>query len=231
MKDFTLKSAIKYFFNLSHGSAGKRTIHSLLNQKGFTASLHKISRLMKEMKLFSRQAKKKHDYPKSKGSLNLSCNNILARDFKPTAPNKSWVSDITYIPINKKWGYLSLVIDLFKRKAIGIAVSNKPDTTLVLDSLNMAYKLRKPDKNIIFHTDQGSQYKSFDVINYLTKFNFLQSMSRKGNCHDNAVIERAFRSLKQEWIPKEGYSTIEEARSSIMEYFLVYYNQIRPHHL
>ena len=155
--------------------------------------------------------------------------NILNRQFKPTQPNHVWSSDITYIWTGKRWAYLAVVLDLYARRVIGWSMSAQANQHLVLKALDKAWHRRGKPTGIIFHSDQGSQYKGLLVKQRLKCYAMQQSMSRKGNCWDNTPTERLFRSLKTEWIPKVGYHSIEEAKLDVSLYLMEYYNQIRPH--
>lgn len=134
-----------------------------------------------------------------------------------------------YVWAGTCWAYLAVVLDLFSRKPIGWALSLSPDSDLTSKALTMAYESRGRPKKVMFHSDQGCQYTSKKFRQKLWLYKIKQSMSRRGNCWDNAPMERFFRSLKTEWIPKQGYACIDEAQKSITDYIIGYYNQIRPH--
>ena len=125
---------------------------------------------------------------------------------------------------------MAVVLDLFSRKAVGWAMSLSADTELTVSALEMAFESRGKPKNLIFHSDQGSQYTSFKYRQRLWKYQITQSMSRRGNCWDNAPMERFFRSLKTEWIPTPGYKSFTEAKQDVTDYIIGYYSQVRPHH-
>jgi transposase InsO family protein len=155
--------------------------------------------------------------------------NLLNRQFKVDKPNTVWVGDITYIWTNEGWFYLATVIDLFSRKIVGWSMADNMKTQLVNDALQMAIWQRKPPKNLIWHTDRGSQYASKAHRALLKTHKIQQSMSRKGDCWDNAVAESFFHTLKTELVYHERYKTREQARSSIFEYVEVFYNRKRRH--
>lgn len=136
--------------------------------------------------------------------------NRLNRAFQPTAPNQVWCGDITYVRMAGQWAYLAVVLDLYARRVVGWSLSTTPDTALVAQALRRAIESRCPKPGLLFHSDQGVQYRSADYRDQLRQRQMRQSMSRKGNCWDNAPMERVFRSLKTEWIPTEGYQTLQE---------------------
>ncbi len=155
--------------------------------------------------------------------------NVLDRGFTVASPNKVWCSDITYVWAEGRWQYLAAVIDLCARRVVGWAFSSKPDADLVIKALDMAYEQRGRPKNVLFHGDQGSQYGSRSFRQRLWRYRFTQSMSRRGNCHDNAPMERLFRSLKTEWIPAAGYMSAAQAQRDISRFLMERYNWRRPH--
>ena len=155
--------------------------------------------------------------------------NILNREFYTSNPDEKYVGDITYIPTNEGWLYLATVIDLYSRKIVGWSMDDNMKTSLVNDALNMAIKNRKPSQGLIWHTDRGSQYASYSHKDLLEKNGIVQSMSRKGNCWDNAVAESFFHTLKTELVYHEIYETKAQANQSIFEYIEVFYNRQRMH--
>lgn len=154
--------------------------------------------------------------------------NQLNRAFQPTAPNRVWCGDITSIRVAGQWAYLAVVLDLYARRVVGWQVSATPDTTLVTQALSRAVETRRPEKGLLFHSDQGVQYRSRRYQQYLRRQQISPSMSRKGNCWDNAPMERLFRSLKTEWIPRPGYRSLQETRQDVGEYLMGYYNRGQP---
>lgn len=221
------RAVMRSLFKASNNSAGSRTLVTQLATAGLKLGRYKVSRLMKEAGLVSNQPGK-HKY-KVATSERLDIPNILNREFNVQAPNKVWCGDITYIWTGKRWAYLAVVIDLYSRKVIGWAMSATPDSALTLKALNMAYALRGNPKGVMFHSDQGCQYSSINYRQQLWRYQMVQSMSRRGNCWDNAPMERVFRSLKTEWVPKHGYRDMDEAIKEISYYLMCYYNQQRPH--
>ena len=155
--------------------------------------------------------------------------NTLNRNFSPTKPNQVWCGDVTYIWTGQCWGYLAVVMDLFSRKPVGWAISHSPDTALTVKALTMAYESRGRPQGVMFHSDQGCHYTSQRFREILLRYRIEQSMSRRGNCWDNSPMERFFRSLKTEWVPKSGYRSLTEASFLINRYIIGYYSQVRPH--
>ena len=155
--------------------------------------------------------------------------NTLNREFEVSGPNRVWCGDITYIWAGSRWCYLAVVINLYTRRVVGWALSESPDAELTAKALDMAYQQRGRPMGVLFHSDQGSQYASRKFRQRLWRYRIAQSMSRRGNCWDNAPMERLFRSLKTEWVPQNGYKAIADAKRDISYYLMDYYNWQRPH--
>ncbi len=155
--------------------------------------------------------------------------NRLARQFNVENPNQVWCGDITYIWTGSGWSYLAVVLDLYRRRVVGWAMSSRPDTELVIQALDHAWEQRGRPEQVMFHSDQGCQYASRTFRQRLWRYRMTQSMSRRGNCWDNAPMERLFRSLKTEWVPDFGYQGLAAAKRDIGSYLMDYYNQERPH--
>jgi len=155
--------------------------------------------------------------------------NLLERNFQVDRPNTVWCSDITYLWTMEGWLYLATVIDLFSRKVVGWAMSNRIKASLATDALTMAYWRRKPEKGLIHHSDRGSQYASGDYQNLLGSYGMICSMSRKGDCWDNAVAESFFHSMKTEWTAGMLYRNRSDARSDVIHYIEMFYNSNRLH--
>ncbi|MBU2991565.1 IS3 family transposase [Psychrosphaera sp. B3R10] len=214
---------------LSGGSAGARTISEIITQdeSDVTLSRYRATNLMKKLNLVSCQLPQ-HAYKKGSKE-HVAIPNLLERQFDVTAPNQVWCGDVTYIWTGNRWAYLAVVIDLFARKPVGWAMSHSPDSDLTVKALTMAYELRGRPENVMYHSDQGSHYTSRKFRQRLWRYQITQSMSRRGNCWDNAPMERFFRSLKTEWIPTVGYRSFNEAKIDITKYIIGYYSQVRPH--
>lgn len=155
--------------------------------------------------------------------------NLLNRQFSVATPNQAWVADITAIWTLEGWLYLAAVLDLHDRQLVGWAMADHIRTQLVLDALEMAVGRRRPEKGLIHHSDRGSQYASYDYRSTLDRHGFQVSMSRKGNCWDNAVMERFFGSLKSEWLAGQRYYSRQAARRDVIEYIEMEYNSSRLH--
>lgn len=182
---------------------------------------------MAQMGLISRQIKS-HKYRRCE-KFHKVHGNILDRQFAPTAPNQVWTGDVTYIRIKGGWCYLAIVMDLYARRIVGFALSDSPNTQLTTSALKMAYHIRLEPKGVLFHSDQGSHYTSEEYAKCVAKCNGMSHSIRRGNCWDNAPTERFFRSFKTEWMPKNGYDNIDEARQAVNDYIWVYYQSVRPH--
>lgn len=218
---------VKAIFAESNGSAGARTISTIATQREVPLSRYRASRIMKACQLHSRQ-QPKHRYRKEKQE-HAAIPNHLNREFNVMEPNKIWCGDVTYIWVGKRWAYLAIVMDLFSRKPIGWALSFSPDSGLTGDALAMAFESRGKPKGVMFHSDQGCHYTSRKFRQQLWRYQIKQSMSRRGNCWDNAPMERFFRSLKTEWVPSTGYDSFAQAKHKIIDYIIGYYSQVRPH--
>jgi putative transposase len=222
-----LLSEVRSAHKDSNGSAGARTVATIVTNRGTPLSRYRAGRMMKELELVSCQLPS-HRYRKAKQE-HIAVANTLDRQFAVDQPNKVWCGDVTYIWSGRRWAYLAVVLDLFARKPIGWALSLSPDSTLTCQALTMAFESRGKPKGVMFHSDQGSHYTSRKFRQQLWRYQIEQSMSRRGNCWDNAPMERFFRSLKTEWVPSLGYRNFTEAQQSITEYIVGYYSQTRPH--
>lgn len=218
----------------SRGSAGARNIAQLVTaHTGIKLTRHRAGKLMKSMGLRSCQLKA-HHYRQAENAHHLH-DNILDRDFAPDAPNQVWTSDVTYIRIlggftKQRFLYLAIVLDLYARQVVGFAVSDSPDSALTSKALRMAYTIRLQPKDVLLHTDQGCHYTSKAFADEIAQCQGMKhSMSRRGNCWDNAPTERFFRSFKTEWMPRNGYVDLAQAEHDIADYILGYYSHLRPH--
>lgn len=227
VKRTMLRIQVNELFTLSRRSAGSRTIVDMLQDREVYIGRFKVRRLMKELGLTSKQPGS-HTY-KAATVERPDIPNRLERKFDVGTPNSVWCGDITYIWAGNRWHYLAVVIDLYTRRIVGWSMSAKPDAELVVNALDMAYEQRGRPQKVMFHTDQGSQYGSRKFRQRLWRYRMKQSMSRRGNCWDNAPMERVFRSLKSEWIPATGYNSLQEAKRDISRYLMDYYNWQRPH--
>ena len=222
-----LRSRVNELFSQSRSATGSRSIMFMMREDGIEIGRFKVRKLMSEMKLVSKQPGS-HAYKKATVE-RPDIPNVLDREFTVEKPNKVWCGDITYIWAQGRWHYVAVVIDLFARRVVGWAFSSKPDADLVIKALDMAYEQRGRPQNVLFHSDQGSQYGSRSFRQRLWRYRFTQSMSRRGNCYDNAPMERLFRSLKTEWIPTVGYMSASLAQQDIGRFLMQRYNWQRPH--
>ncbi|MFO6284682.1 IS3 family transposase [Pseudomonas aeruginosa] len=222
-----LRSQVNQLFSQSRGSAGSRSILGMLREEGVTIGRFRVRRLMRELGLVSKQPGS-HAYKQATVE-RPDIPNRLNRKFATEHPNQVWCGDITYVWAQGRWHYLAAVLDLHTRRVIGWAFSAKPDAELVTKALDMAYEQRGRPQQVLFHSDQGSQYASRLFRQRLWRYRMQQSMSRRGNCWDNSPMERLFRSLKSEWVPSTGYLTAQEAQRDISHYLMHRYNWIRPH--
>ncbi|WP_239424698.1 IS3 family transposase [Pseudomonas aeruginosa] len=222
-----LRSQVNQLFSQSRGSAGSRSILGMLREEGVTIGRFRVRRLMRELGLVSKQPGS-HAYKQATVE-RPDIPNRLNREFATEHPNQVWCGDITYVWAQGCWHYLAAVLDLHTRRVIGWAFSAKPDAELVIKALDMAYEQRGKPQQVLFHSDQGSQYASRLFRQRLWRYRMQQSMSRRGNCWDNSPMERLFRSLKSEWVPSTGYLTAQEAQRDISHYLMHRYNWIRPH--
>jgi len=228
--DEKLNELIEIIFMQSRQTYGTRRIKDkLLHRYGFIVSRRRIKNIMKDLNL-SVKMKRRFRVNTTDSNHNLPIEpNLLNRDFYASAPDEKYVGDITYIPTNEGWLYLATVIDLYSRKIVGWSMSDTMKTSLVNDALKMAIANRNPFKGLIWHTDRGSQYASYEHKDLLKKYGIVQSMSRRGNCWDNAVAESFFHSLKTELIYREIFKTRAQANQAIFEYIEVFYNRQRMH--
>lgn len=227
LEGMVFRSRVNELFTQSRGSAGSRSIMTMMREDGISIGRFKVRRLMQEQGLISKQPGS-HVY-KQVTVERPDIPNRLNRTFDVPEPNQVWCGDITYIWAQGRWHYLAAVLDLYTRRVVGWAFSNKPDAALVIKALEMAYEQRGRPQGVLFHSDQGGQYASRLFRQRLWRYRMQQSMSRRGNCWDNAPMERLFRSLKTEWIPSNGYTTTQEAQRDISHYLMHRYNWLRPH--
>ena len=223
-----LEKQIRKLFNHYKKRAGSPTITAVLRKKGVAVSSKTVSRLMKKMGLKSITVRKVTATTNSKHNLPVY-ENVLNRQFKVLAPNKAWVTDITYIQTGEGWLYLASVMDLFSRKIVGFAMGARMTRELVLDALEKAYKRRKPDPGLVHHSDRGSQYASNEYREKLQTYKMIGSMSRKGNCYDNACIESFHSTLKKELVYQTKFKTRKQAMSELYAYIEFDYNRLRAH--
>ena len=227
-QDKELVKMIKPIFEAGRKTYGSRRIKTQLAKAGKTVSRCRIARLMREENLRCKTKRKFKATTDSKHNKPVAPN-LLARKFEVNEANRYWVGDITYIPTDEGWLYLATVIDLYSRKIVGWSMSNNMKAELVNKALLMAIWQRKPARDLMWHTDRGSQYASDSHMSIIKQHHIIQSMSRTGNCWDNAVAESFFHTLKTELTHQCKFKTREEAKHVIFEYIEVFYNRIRIH--
>lgn len=224
--------AIKKSFTRSKKTYGSPRVFDDLVEWGIKVSENTVAKYMKELGLDARHKKKfrvlttdsNHRYPIAPRLFKTECKETL-----PTKPGEVLAGDITYLRLGKKFIYLAVVIDLFTREVVGWSMSWTLETKVILKAMDMAMRKVGSDAEIIFHSDRGSQYASEAYRNFLKNKNIKPSMSRRGNCYDNAYVESWFSSLKKEWIYRRPYNTAAELRTLVFEYIETWYNKRRKH--
>jgi putative transposase len=227
-----IQTAVRQVHAESHGIYGSHKIAQTLAQSHELerACRNTVAAAMREMGLKSRVSKTFTPTTTKADPTKQPAPNTLDRDFTAQAPNRKWVTDITYLPTTQGWVYLAVVIDLFSRKAIGWAMSASLATELVSEALRHAIESRRPDgRQLLHHSDRGCQYTSEAYQRILKALGIECSMSRTGNCYDNAAMERFFWSLKHEWTNHNQFHDLEDARLSVFKYIETFYNPVRLH--
>jgi putative transposase len=199
-----------------------------VRDRGFPASKARVERLMRENGIRARHKRRYKATTDSKHTLPVAPN-LLDRQFTPAAPNQAWGADLTYVWTEEGWLYLAVVLDLFNREIVGWSIKPRMTADIVIDALTMAWFRRRPKAGLIHHSDRGSQYASQVFQGKLTDYGMVCSMSRKGNCWDNAPTESFFNSLKNERVFGTRYVTRDEARADLFDYIEVFYNRSRRH--
>ena len=223
-----LLDKIRIYHAASHGIYGAVKIHQDFFDDGISCGKNRVARLMRKAGIRSRAKKKfkattnsRHNFPVAP--------NLLNQKFFVDAPDLAWVGDITYIRTGEGWLYLAVILDLFNRKVVGWSASSRMTRQLTIDALQMALGRRNPGENLLHHTDQGSQYASADYQKILKEHGMICSMSRKGNCYDNAVAESFFSLLQTEWVNHYQYRNRSQAIQSLFYYIEIFYNRKRRH--
>jgi transposase InsO family protein len=207
---------------------GSPRMHAELVARGNPCCLNTVARLMRREGIAAK-TKRKFRVTTDSNHGRPVAENVLDRRFEPEAPNQAWAADITYVATGEGWLYLAAVEDLHSRRIVGWSMSERIDSRLVVDALEMALAARRPGQGLVAHSDRGSQYASEHYQGLLARHGIVCSMSRRGNCWDNAPMESFFASLKKEMTHGEIFATREEARSSLFEYIEVFFNRIRRH--
>ncbi len=219
---------VREAFISSHRTYGSRRVVVVLKRQGIRCSKNQVAKLMSENGLFARGRRKYKVTTDSNHKLPVAPN-ILNREFALEKKNKVWVGDITYIWTKEGWLYLSTVIDLYSRKIVSWSLSKRMTKRIVTVALQEAIQTRKPEAGLIFHSDQGSQYASNEFRNILDSIKAQPSMSRRGNCWDNAVAESFFKTIKTEFIKWENFQSRREAELKLFQYIEIFYNRQRLH--
>ena len=223
-----LDAEIREIYDGSKGRYGSPKITRELQDRGYRVSKNRVARRMREAGLRSKVRRKYRVTTDSKHHFPIAPN-LLERNFTAEAPDKVWVSDITYLATRTGWLYLTVIIDLFSRMVVGWALSSSLSHEMVVTALKRAINRRRPGDGLIFHSDRGVQYACADFRKELGKHSFVQSMSRKGDCWDNAVAESFFGIMKTELVYHEQYEEDQDALHSIFEYIEAFYNRERRH--
>jgi transposase InsO family protein len=226
--DRRLSVEICAVFEEHKGKYGSPRVHRELRRRGTRVCRHRIARLMRERKLRARPRRRFVRTTDSAHSL-PTAPNLLARNFQVAARDRVWAADVTYLPTREGWLYLAVVLDLYSRRVVGWAFSEHNDEQLTLSALRLAVEQRRPKPGLLHHSDRGSTYASGTYQDVLARHGFACSMSRKGNCWDNAVVESFFSTLDIECGNQEVFSSRAEARRQVLQYILGYYNPNRLH--
>jgi transposase InsO family protein len=226
--DQQLQEKVQRYFAQGRGTYGTRRIKHLLAQEGLQVSRRRIGRVLAQAGLRCK-TRRKFKAPTAAGQAQTVAPNQLNREFTVQTPDMSYVGDITYLPTGEGWLYLAVVLDLCSRAVVGWSMAAHMRAELVNQALSMALSQRQPVAGLIMHTDRGSQYGAESYRQLLTQHGIQPSMSRKGNCWDNAVAESFFHTLKTELIYLEDFDTREQAQTAVFEYIEVFYNRQRCH--
>lgn len=226
-EDQYLIGFIKQFWIESGTVYGYRKVYDDMQSAGESCGENRVYRLMRAEGLQSQRGYKRRNYYGGKPA--NAADNILERDFGAERPNQTWVTDITYIRTYEGWLYLAVVLDLYSRQIVGWSMQSRMTTAIVMDALTMALWRRRPKDDVVVHSDQGSQYTSGEWRSYWKANNLTASMSRRGNCHDNAVAESFFALLKRERIKRRIYRNRAEGKQDVFDHIELFYNPKRRH--
>lgn len=230
-EDGSLRALIEHIRRIhqkSRRTYGSPRVCAELRADGRVCNHKRVARLMRLEGLYGRRKRQKVCTTNSKHNYPIAPN-LLNRQFQADAPDTKWVADITYIPTREGWLYLAVVLDLYSRKIVGWSMNAQITADLVEDALRMALYERQPDRGLLHHSDRGSQYASEQIRQILAANHMDVSMSRTGNCYDNAVMESFFSTLKCEWVHHQDYQTRSQASLDVFEYIAGFYNTVRRH--
>lgn len=221
------QAAVRFYFE-SERIYGYRKVYEDLHHINIDCCRETVRRIMRQIGLFSR-VKRKFVHTTDSNHNMAAADNLLARDFKADAVNTKWAADITYVPTEEGWLYFAAVMDLYSRRIVGWSISENIDSALVLSAMKMAISQRRPRAGLLHHSDRGVQYACDDFQDLLKDNGIVCSMSRKGNCWDNACMESFFGSFKTERLMGKKYMSFEEAKKDIFKYVEMFYNRKRRH--
>lgn len=227
--DEALLQIIRSIFTTYRGTYGSPRIHDSLKDLGHKVGENRVARIMRENKLAVLPRRGWRCMTTKADPNNAVAANELDREFTATGINEKWVTDVTFVPTDEGWLYLASMIDLYNREVIGWAMSESNDTALTLNALDMALEFNNPPEGLVHHSDRGSNYTAKEYREALAERGIETSMSRRGNCWDNAVAESFFATIKKELIHRFTFATRREAAAAIFEYIEVFYNRIRKH--
>lgn len=227
-EDEALLVKIQQEYQLSRGTYGSPRIYAALQKQGVKCSRKRVARLMHLHKITGRKRQKRRPVTTQRDPDTIPAPNLLNQEFYASAPDQKWVSDITYIETAEGWLYLASILDLFSRKVVGWAMADHMEASLVEDALKMALQQRQPEAGLLHHSDQGRQYTSIAYQDRLANAHCQVSMSRTGNCYDNAAMESFFGTLKTE-CATQPFATRAQARTAIFEFIEAWYNRQRLH--
>jgi putative transposase len=227
-EDLVLLAHIRSAFTLSNETYGSPRMTRELQDEGLKVGRRRTARLMRENGLKARQMRRFKRTTDSHHAFPIAPN-LLKQDFSATRPNEKWGADISYLWTSEGWLYLAVVLDLFARRVVGWAVSDRLHKELALEALRKALAIRQPREGLTHHSDRGSQYCSIEYQAVLKKYGIAISMSGKGNCYDNSVVETFFKTLKSEMVWRTVFQTRAEAKDAIGRYIDGFYNPVRRH--
>lgn len=227
-EDGELAREISRLFHAFRGVYGSPRIHAELRDRGIRCSRERTARLMREMELCAKPQRNKPVGTHRRAGVTPAPNR-LNREFIAEAPNRKWVSDTTFVWTSEGWLYVAVILDLFSRLVVGWSMGEHNDENLVSQALSMALLRRDPPTEMLLHSDQGSPYTSQGYLGKLAERGIVVSMSRTGDCYDNAAMESFFSTLKGECVDRTSFPTRQEARQAIFEYLECFYNRVRRH--
>ena len=228
LTDAQLLELIRAIHAQYQGAYGSPRMHDELRERGYRVGKARVERLMRENGIRARHKRRWKATTDSKHTLPVA-QNLVARDFSPSEPNQVWGADITYIDTDEGWLYLAVVLDFFNREIVGWSLKERLTADLVIDALTMGWFRRRPKPGLIHHCDRGVQYASQAFQAKLAEYGMRCSMSRKGNCWDNAPTESFFNSLKNERVHGSRYRTRSHAKADVFQYIEIFYNRVRRH--